>query len=316
MRRKSTLFIVLGVLLLLAAGGVAAMSLAPGGSNLLATAPAEQTVDPPVPVVVAQLDLPKGTLIDAPEEFLSISEVPASQFDANTQFNDLEALRDMVTISDVKAGDTLRKSTVREAGLSQKIPEAADGQPSLKAFPVQVNSLSGVADLIQPGDFVDVLASFPLDVTTFYPDGEGGLQEKTSQQGTTKSLLQDIEVLDVVRPEVPAAEGEQAEPTPEAPAENGETQPENSSAENTLKAGNWIIVVAVTDQEAEILRFTINHGVNLTTILRRAGDHTTERTVGATLQLLIEEYGLPAPSVIIPDRLQEAPPVPSATTDM
>lgn len=312
MRRKSTLLVVLGVLLLAAAAGVAAMSLVPGGNGLLAAAPQEEMVDPLVPVVVAQLDLSKGTLIDAPEEFLSISEVPASQFDQATQFNDLEALRDMVTMADIKAGDTLRKSAVREAGLAQKIPAPADGEPSLKAFPVQVNSLSGVADLIAPGDFVDVLASFPLDVTTFYPDGEGGLQERTKNQATTKALLQDVEVLDVVKAAAPTAEGEQAEPTPAPSAGTDETQPDNSG--NTLKAGNWIIVVAVTDQEAEILRFTLNHGINLTTILRRAGDHTDERTVGATMQLLMENYGLPVPSVIIPDRLEQAPPVPSATS--
>lgn len=180
MRRKSMLFFVLGVLLLVAAASVAAMSLAPGSNSLLKTtaAPQAATTEATVPMVVAQLDIAKGTLLDNPAELLRINEVPASQFNQETQFNDIEALRNMVATADIKAGDSLRKSTVHAAGLAQKIPAPAAGQPALKAFPVQVNSLSGVADLIQPGDFVDVVASFNMDVTTLRPgvpqSGENG----------------------------------------------------------------------------------------------------------------------------------------------
>lgn len=296
MGRKSTLFVVLGVLLLLAATGVAAMSLAPSGNSLLSTAnPQEEVVEQSVPVVIAQLDLPKGTLIDTPEELLSISEVPLSQFNDQTQFNDVEALRDMVTTADIKAGDALRKSAVREAGLSQKIPASAPGEPALKAFPIQANSLSGVGDLMQPGDFVDVLGSFRVDVTTMYNNGQG-VSEKTSEEGTTKMLLQDVEVLDVLKPTVPAEGEAAAEPTP-APetTEGGDNISGESTSANELVPGNWIIVLAVTDEEAEILRFTLNQGFNLTTVLRRAGDHAASETTGTTMQVLIDTYGLPMP---------------------
>jgi pilus assembly protein CpaB len=289
------------------------MSLRPAGSGTLAgVVTQQQASDSKVPVVVAQIDLPKGTLLNTPDQLLSLSEIPASQFNDQAQFNDLETLRDMVTTIDIQAGEPLRQNVVRKAGLAQKIPAPSDGQPSLKAFPIQVNSLSGVADLIAPGDFVDVLASFGVDVLTLYPDGDGGLQEKTSTEGTTKALLQDIEVVDVIKPSFPA-EDQQAEPTPDLSPQNGEVQPENSSTANTLKPGNWIIILAVTDEEAEILRYTLNHGINLTTILRRAGDHTTERTVGVTLQILVETYGLPKPSLLRIDRVEQAPPKPTSS---
>ncbi len=313
MRRKSTLFIVLGVLLLLAAGGVAAMSFAPGGNSLLSTAAQQEpTVEPPVPVVVAQLDIPQDTLIDAPEQFLSISEVPASQFNPETHFNDLEALRDMVAVTDIIAGDTLRKSDVREAGLAQKIPAPAEGQPQLKAFPLQVNSLSGVADLVQPGDFVDVLGSFPLEVTSLYNNGQG-VSEKTSEDTTTKMLLQDVEVLDVIKAGLPTEGEESAEPTP-APQE-GEASGTGDVPTDTLNAGNWLIVLAVTNEEAEILRFTLNEGINLTTVLRRTGDHATDQTTGSTLELLVEQYGLPLPGGMLIKEVNDLPAAPASSSN-
>lgn len=310
MRGKSTLFILLSLALLLAAGGVAAMSLRPSGNGLLNTAaPQEQVPDPMVPIVVAQIDLPQGTLISPPDDFLSIEEVPASQYNTQLQFNNPEALRDMVTTTEIKAGDVIRSNAVRQAGLSQKIPESVEGEPALKAFPIQVNTLSGVADLLQPGDFVDVVGSFRIDVTTLYSNGQGGVSEKTSPETTTKVLLQDVEVLDVLKPAVPA-EGE-------APAEQAAETPENTNmaGENTpanvLASGNWILVLAVTNEEAEVLRFSLNQGINLTTVLRRAGDHDTEDTPGATLELLTEIYGLPKPRAITIDGASSVPNTPA-----
>lgn len=305
MRRKSSLLILFGVLLLAAAGGVAAMSLRPSGNSLLAVnTPQEPPVDPMVSVVVAQIDLEKGTLINAPDEYLSTSEVPASQFNAQTQFSDPQALRDMVLTADVKAGETINSNVVRQAGLAQKIPEPDDGQPSLRAFPIQVNNLSGVADLIQSGDFVDVLGSFRLDVTTLYANGQGGVSEKTSQEGTTKVLLQDVEVLDVVKMAAPV-NAENAEQEQEAPSTD--TMAGETTEANVVAPKNWFLLLAVTSDEAEILRFTLNHGINLTTVLRRTGDHTIDETIGTTMEILTETYGQPKPRPVSIDQYGDLP---------
>lgn len=60
--------------------------------------------------------------------------------------------------------------------------------------------------------------------------------------------------------------------------------------------GNWIIVVAVTDQEAEVLSFALSRSIGISTLLRPTGDHATDRTVGATLRILVDNYGMPLPS--------------------
>jgi pilus assembly protein CpaB len=235
--------------------------------------------------------------------------VPESQFMADANLSSLEEVRNMVTTTTIKAGEAVRKDQIRKAGLAQKIPAAAEGQEPVKAFPVQVNSLSGVADLIQPGDFVDVLASFNLDVATFTPGvtvGEASplqnVTERATNEGTTKVLLQDVEVLDVIKPAPPAEGSAEAAPAEGAPAEGTPTEGDEArpaaqpTAGNTLNTGNWMIVIAVTNQEAEVLRFSLDRGIGITTILRRAGDHTTERTVGATMRVLVDNYGMPMPS--------------------
>lgn len=311
-RGSSNLIIVLGLLLLLIAGGAGAvMYLSPQGI-IPGTAEAQlpPTAEPTVSVVTAAIDIEEGTLITSTDDLLKMSEVPASQFVEGSNLTSIVDARNMIATLTIKAGDPIRTDDLRKAGLAQKIPEPAAGEEPVKAFPVQVDSLSGVADLVQPGDFVDVLASFNMDVVTLRPgpptnDGEKNVytivDEKTNE-GSTKVLLQDVEVLDVIKPAPPAenANGDaqpQEETPPSAPAENSnQTTPPPATAGNTLQTGNWIIVVAVTNQEAEVMRFALDRGIGITTILRRAGDHTTERTVGATMRILVDNYGMPMPS--------------------
>ncbi len=295
---------IIGLFLVLAAGAAfVVMFYAPGSGISLAAQPAQlpPTPEPMVPAVKAEIDIAAGTVLSSTDGLLRTEMVPVSQFMSDINLASLEEARNMVVTTGIKANDMVRKDMLRKAGLSQKIPPAAAGQPSVKAFPVQVNSLSGVADLIQPGDFVDILASFNLDTVTFTPgapqQSEAGrldsIVERTSNEGATKVLLQDVEVLEVVKPAPPAEEGAESAPPP---SEGGAATPAAPTAGNTLTQGNWIIVVAVTNQEAEVLRFALDRGIGITTMLRRAGDHATERTVGATMRILIDNYGMPVPS--------------------
>jgi pilus assembly protein CpaB len=307
-RGSSSLFIILGLFLILAAGAAGAiMFYAPNSGISLAAPPAQlpPTPEPMVPIVKAEIDIQAGTVLSSTDGLLKMEMVPMSQFMSDVNLSSVEEARNMVVTSGINASEFVRKDMLRVAGLSQKIPAAVPGQSPVKAFPLQVNSLSGVADLLQAGDHVDVLASFSIDTVTFTPgaprdDEERGtletIIERMSVEGATKVLLQDVEVLDIIKPAPVSAEG--TEPTPEpAPATDGTTS--NGAAPtvgNTLNPGTWLIIVAVTNQEAEVLRFALDRGIGITTVLRRAGDHTTERTVGATMRILVDNYGMPMPS--------------------
>lgn len=311
-RGSSSLFIIVGLFLLLAAGAAGVLLLYNPTQGILAANSGQlpPTTEPMMPVVEAVIDIEEGTVITTTEGLLKMGEVPASQFIEGVNLVNFEDARNMIATTTLNAGEPIRKDSLRKAGLAQKIPAPREGEESVKAFPVQVNSLSGVADLVQAGDFVDVVGSFNVDVVTLRPGGiseENGankyiITEQTTNEGSAKVILQDVEVLDVIKPAPPTEDenGEEQAPEPEAPAPqtNGDqsapTPPVTNG--NTLNVGNWIIVIAVTNQEAEVLRFALDRGIGITTLLRRAGDHTTERTVGATMRILVDNYGMPMPS--------------------
>lgn len=310
-RGSSSLFIIVGLFLLLAAGAAGVLLLYSPAEGILANTAGQlpPTAEPMVQVVEALIDIEEGTVITSTDDLLKMGEVPSSQFSEDVNLISFEDARNMIATSTLKAGEPIRKDSLRKAGLAQKIPAPKAGEAEVKAFPVQVNSLSGVADLVQPGDFVDVVGSFNLDVVTLRPggvddqDGETKyiVSEQVSNEGTAKVILQDVEVLDVIKP-APVTEDENGEePTPEPQPEtqsNGDQSapPKPVTNANTLNAGNWIIIIAVTNQEAEVLRFALDRGIGITTLLRRAGDHATERSVGATMRILVDSYGMPMPS--------------------
>ncbi len=86
--------------------------------------------------------------------------------------------------------------------------------------------------------------------------------------------------------------------TPSASAAEGEPAP--------AQIDSVIIVFAGSDQDAELIKFAqrdLNEVGALTAVLRRAVD--TEEgvedpaTTGITLNLLVEEYGVPVPDIIV-----------------
>lgn len=317
-RGSSSLLLIVGIFVLLVAGaGTYLYLFSPGTLPGTAVVQGSPTAEPDVEVVQAAIDITSGSLISNPGELLTTGTIPAREYNASPDayFRSPEEVRNLKALVDISGNSPVRRDQVGPAGLALKMPAPADGQASLKAFPIQVNALTGVADLIQAGDFVDVMASFNLDVATFRPGvpqaGEGGVQtqlliEQLGNEGSVKVLLQDVEVLEIVRPApVPTpAQGQEA-----APAGSQQIAPEptlqpqqvarNTSA-TTLQAGSWVLVIGVTNQEAEVLRFALDRGIGISTLLRRAGDHTTERTVGSTLRILIDNYGMPVPNALPP----------------
>jgi pilus assembly protein CpaB len=184
-----------------------------------------------------------------------------------------------------------------------------------------------VADQLKPGDFVDVVATFNVNRRQIFPTGTelrdvGGVQvpelireitDPTFQ--TTKTLLQRAQVLRVIKPSV-AVEGE---PTPEAgaPPQSGSLpqvdesgQPitpgvEGSGAPSTLTSGIWTLVLAVNNQEIELMEFALAADARIVLVLRGAGDTTFEPTIGVTYDLLVSEFGLPLPRALPPRVVSE-----------
>ncbi len=331
MRRGALLFLLVSLIVII--GGLVAFLLLRGGADESVTSatpevPPPPTAVPQVQVVQARVDLDAGTLLNDPS-LLSVVSVPITEFDEQQEFSNISDVLGRLVINPVVAGQPIRKDNLREAGLAQRIPTAVPGQAPVKAYPLFVNSLSGVADQVAINDFVDVVATFSVERQIIRPgaqqvitvnDNDVLVREfeygETQTFFSTKTIIQRAQVLNIVRPAVPTTteEGEQSAETPpqssSLPQVDASGQPlsptDGGAAPSTLTEGSWVLVLALTDQEIELLEFALQSNARIVLALRGDGDTALETTSGVTLDLLVREFGLPLPRPLPPRVYGEA----------
>ena len=165
-------------------------------------------------------------------------------------------------------------------GVQNIAGQLSDGE---RAIAFVVDRAQAVDFLIQAGDTVDVLAAVHL----LPPDEFGVIR-------SVKVLLQNKRVLYVSDSRIEAAAAA-AEATP---------APDGQAAPVAAPVTTVVLIIAGTDQDAEIIRFaqrsagetgdTVAAALSVT--LRPGGDESVQQTTGITIEQLIETYGL-----LIPD---------------
>jgi pilus assembly protein CpaB len=324
MRRGGRLFLLLGILILVAAALAYFVLSQPQSPSpdLVPTA----TVEIKRKIVVARIDIPANTILTDTETFLGVIDIPESEFAAGQYFESPNDLVNKQTVRQINFNERITQSDITEPGLSILIPTGQPNQPRPKAVPVSVDNLTGVADQIRPGDFVDILASFEIVRTIIRPGfGENNeivFKEETFTGRSVKTLIQNVQVLQVLKPAVPpgtpGAEGapppqEQGPPATDAsgqPLEQGQPgqqatpQSQGPQTTGTFQPGDWILTLALTDQQAEIVKFSTDTGT-ISLALRGRGDTAVDNTLGATLSLLVSQFGLPLPSGALPDVISQ-----------
>ncbi len=298
-----------------------------GGFSVLPQEEAEpeEAQERNISVIAAAVDIDENTVLDD-SELLTEVQIPESDFEdsPNNYAININDVQGRLLTVPVSANDPINPALLATPGLSQQIPPADDGEDVRpKAYPIEVNSLAGVADQIRVGDFVDVVATISI---------EGYVQVTPSRiesviDTSTKTVVQRAEVLRILRPRNPQEEGaeqpgaQQASAPGEDPASPQEAQQRRSAAEveelpTTITPGSWLVVLAVTGQEAEILQHidqssrvrsinsegdtTQSVETNYALVLRGADDAELEDTTGITLEILVDEYGVPNPFVPVP----------------
>lgn len=133
----------------------------------------------PLPVLVVNRNVPRLTRLD--RTMLTVEQIPRRYVQPGALSAYVDAV-DQVTIVPMLQGEQLLGTKLVaygiETGLAVKIPQG------LRAVTIGVTDESGVAGLIKPGDFVDVLGSF-----------EFGGRDKSDMQ--TFTLYQSVLVLAV-----------------------------------------------------------------------------------------------------------------------
>lgn len=277
MRRTSRLLVLFGIGLAVLTF-VLIVTLLPGNGGGVGANPTPTPVVN-VKVVEAGADIPLGTVVT--QDMLTTATLPVGvvapdAYRDTSQVVGQTARRAILTGAQVKASDFALTQS------SFVVP------PGKRAMAISVTELTGVGKMIYPGDTVDVVITLDetvIKVVTVQPPNKSPYGHDDGLRPVTVKaplLLQDLQVIGTI--DAPSA----AAPAPSAGPTEGPT----------LTGTNKLIVLAVTDAQAEAILFARTAGT-IDLVLRAPADEgTTATTDGVILKTLFDKYGVVPPYLI------------------
>jgi Flp pilus assembly protein CpaB len=291
LKRSNRLILLIGVFLAALAFVLVVILL--GGKGAGTGTPATNVPPAKVPVVVAARNIALGVTITtdmvATQDVVPTA-VLAGAFAAPSQV----------------IGQVIRQSLTEgqqlTAGIFSQTNQSFEVPAGFSAIAVQVDQVTGAGTLIQAGDYVDVVAqispAFPLvlangSICAAVPP-QPQVPDACYDHTSVKVLLQGIQVVATLLPPPPAAAdgAAPAAPTDGTTALNGQQE---------------IVLLAVTQQQAEVIKFAqADGGVNgLSLTLRSPKDFVdasgnpivpvTVKTTGLILKTMIDSWGVLPP---------------------
>ena len=237
-------------------------------------------------IVVTTADVPLGTTLTA--DLVTTQDVRNTDKPVGSYTLTSEVIGRTVTTQLTK-GQLVDANAFSTTTVNPDIARLLD--PGRRAMSIEVNYIQGVGTLIKPGDRVDVVvgitgAAFPI-VTT---DPETDLVTPVTGVNPTsiKAIIQNLEVVGALLPAPVVAEGETPPPGPFSAG----------------GPGTQLVILGVTAQQAEVLRFAQSADTSISLILRSPEDDEAadEVTTGITLRQLVDKWA------VIPPQLVEAVP--------
>lgn len=282
MKRANRLMLVAGVVLA-AVAFVAVLAFGSLGQQQAAP------VTPEVSVVIAATDLALGTELTADR----LTTTTRPQTDASGTFQRPEELVGRIVRRPVAAGQAFSGADF-ETGVDLVVAQSI--RPGLRAIAVPLSRVDSVGALLQAGDFVDVILSLtdadglnPIVIAN--PNAnqagvDGSLPEpyisidSYLNNTTVKVVVQNVQVLAVL---------------PRS------SDPSNVVAPAGAPEPDVVVILAVTPQQAEVVRFVQLDG-NISLVLRAPADSGAAdvSTSGMTLKWLVEHYGVLPPAAVTP----------------
>lgn len=283
MKRSNRLVFLIGILLAAVAGV--------GVFFLLQQQPSKPAAPATTTVVVAAADIPLGTKIV--EGLVETKEYPIADAPAGGYKQVADVLGQTVR-TDVTKGQKIT-AAVFTAGVGTVTEITPLIKTGKRAMAIRVDQTTGVGTLIKPGDHVDLVVAYTIQLMERNPDGT--IATVATPQKTVKLVLQNLEVLGTLLPPP-----EQAAAQPGATPEPGQ-QP---GAATTLNDQQQIVIVAVTPQQAEVIKFAqaAEPEAAITLILRSADDYQAvpDVTTGIILKIMVDQYGVLPPVLDTPPK--------------
>ena len=279
MRRTSRLVLLLGIFLA-ALTFIVVLLVSQSGPGPT-TGPTGPSAPPTqLPVVVALADIPLGTVVTA--DMLTKQTIAVGNIETNA-LGDVSQAIGKTTRTNIITGQQVHATDFQNRAIPLTVPAGK------RAFPVQINELTGVLNLLDVGDNVDLLISLRGDafpVVQVLADGSITVVSGINPLSVKLPLLlQDIQIIGVLEAPAPApAEGQAGAPAP--------------SQKPSITGNNKLLVLAVTPAQAEVLLFARTTGT-LDAILRPPSDAgQTVETTGVILKRLVDLYGILPPEIV------------------
>lgn len=289
MKRSNRLILLIGVFLAALAFVFVVVLLGGGGGGGGGTAASAPPTE--LDTVVAARDIPLGVTVTA--EMVTTQKILVADREPGALGNVTQAIG-KVARQTITQGQQITAAQFTDTGNTARIECPA----GFSCVAVQVDQVSGVGTLIKTGDFVDVVAS----VSPTFPLIEGENVRKLPVENydptSVKVLLQGIQVAATLLPPPPTTETGVASPAPE------------TGGGVALTGQQEIVIIAVTQQQAEVIKFAQLDGT-ITLTLRSPKDFVdpsgnpivppTVTTTGIVLKTLIDNWGvLPPAPIIVP----------------
>jgi len=233
-----------------------------------------------LPTVVAAVDIPLGTVITAD---MVTSRTMAVNTRETNALGDVSQAIGKTTRAALVAGAQMHTTDFQNRAVPLTVP------PGERAFAIQVSELTGVGNLVDVGDNIDLIISLRGDafpVVQVLDDGSvtvvAGINPLSIK---LPLLLQDVQIIGTI------------ESAPPAPATDAQGQPLPSAAP-VLTGASKLLILSVTPAQAEVLLFARSAGV-LDVILRSPADAgQTVETTGVILKTLVDLYGILPPEIV------------------
>lgn len=262
------------------------------GQNIPPTAVPKQSV------VVAQHDIKGFTIIKA--EDLTVAELDPNQVISPTTQIPQTLVNKMLT-RDYTANDQINLNDVSDPGVSQQLKKGQRG------FVLPIKEVDNFGGQLLDGDVVDVLWSRNFEVISEIAGPDGKPVQATRIFPTTKKILDNIQIVHVIHLTAGGATKKSTGPVNSSPDTTGQSQQQAAAAEAQAAQALYAtaqdtpfsaaLVLGITDQQAEVLKYTRETGT-LSLTLRPKGDTDTERTTGITDKIMTEDYGVVLPEII------------------
>ena len=277
MRRTSRLVLLLGVFLA-AMVFVVVLFVRPGGETQNPTGPTAPPTQ--LATVIAVADIPLGTVVTL--DMFSTKTLPIDVRDKNV-YGDISQVVGKTTRTAIAASGQVHSTDFQNRAVPLTVPVGK------RAMTVQINELTGVGNLVDVGDTIDLVISLRGDafpVVQVLNDGSitvvSGINPLSIKMVT---LLEDVQIIGVI----------DSPPTAPATAANGQPLPSQAPAITNLPK---LLILAVTPAQAEVMLFARTTGT-LDVVLRSPLDAgVTVETTGVILKTLVDKYGILPPEIV------------------